>query len=72
MKAPPLPPLVIHVVYRFSVGGLENGVVNLVNRLPETAWRHAIVALTDVADDFRARIKRETLACRKRENLSAA
>ena len=27
------PPLIVHVVYRFAVGGLENGVVNLINRL---------------------------------------
>ncbi len=26
--------LIAHVVYRFDVGGLENGVVNLLNRLP--------------------------------------
>ena len=46
-------PLICHVVYRFDVGGLENGVVNLVNRLPEGAWRHQILALTEVADGFR-------------------
>ena len=39
-------PLIVHVVYRFRVGGLENGVVNLVNRLPPQAWQHAIVSLT--------------------------
>ena len=31
--------LVVHVLYRFAVGGLENGVVNLVNRLPAERWR---------------------------------
>jgi sugar transferase (PEP-CTERM/EpsH1 system associated) len=51
-------PLICHVVYRFDVGGLENGVVNLVNRLPETAWRHQILALTEVADGFARRIRR--------------
>jgi len=56
-------PLIAHVVRRFSVGGLENGIVNLVNRLPESAWRHAIVALTEVADDFRARIRRDDVTC---------
>ena len=56
-------PLVVHVVYRFAVGGLENGLVNLVNRLPETAWRHAIVALTEVEDGFRARIRRDDVDC---------
>lgn len=47
-------PLVLHVVYRFDTGGLENGVVNLVNRMPQ--WRHAVLALTDVAPAFAARI----------------
>ena len=30
-------PLVAHVLYRFDVGGLENGVVNLINQLPAAA-----------------------------------
>ena len=51
-------PLIVHVVYRFDVGGLENGVVNLINTMPADAYRHAVVALTDVTD-FRLRIKRE-------------
>lgn len=50
-------PLVVHVVYRFDVGGLENGVVNLINHMPEDAYRHAIIALTEVTD-FHKRIKR--------------
>jgi sugar transferase (PEP-CTERM/EpsH1 system associated) len=51
-------PLIVHVVYRFAVGGLENGIVNLVNRMPEASWRHAIVALTQVSENFRARLSR--------------
>jgi sugar transferase (PEP-CTERM/EpsH1 system associated) len=51
--------LVVHVVYRFDVGGLENGIVNLVNHMAPDRYRHAIVALTDVADDFRQRIRRD-------------
>lgn len=51
-------PLVVHVVYRFSMGGLENGVVNLINRLPADRWRHAIVALTEIDAGFAARIQR--------------
>jgi sugar transferase (PEP-CTERM/EpsH1 system associated) len=50
-------PLVVHVVYRFAVGGLENGIVNLINRLPQDRFRHAVVALTEVTD-FRQRITR--------------
>lgn len=52
------PPLIAHVVYRFDIGGLENGVVNLINRLPEASWRHAVVALTDVAPAFAKRVQR--------------
>jgi len=51
-------PLIMHVVYRFDTGGLENGIVNLINHLPASAYRHAIVALTEVTD-FRKRIRRE-------------
>ena len=50
--------LVVHVLYRFAVGGLENGVVNLVNRLPAERWRHAILALDSVCSRFSARVRR--------------
>jgi len=50
-------PLVLHVMYRFDTGGLENGVVNLINHMPADAYRHAVLALTDVTD-FRHRIQR--------------
>jgi sugar transferase (PEP-CTERM/EpsH1 system associated) len=49
-------PLVAHVVYRFDTGGLENGVVNLVNRM--SAYRHAVIALTEVTS-FRERVERD-------------
>lgn len=51
-------PLVLHLMHRFDTGGLENGVVNLINQLPEHAYRHAVMALTEVTD-FRQRIKRQ-------------
>jgi sugar transferase (PEP-CTERM/EpsH1 system associated) len=50
-------PLIAHVMHRFDTGGLENGVVNLINHMPVDAYRHAVVALTDVTD-FRDRITR--------------
>ena len=28
------PPLIAHVILRLAVGGMENGVVNLINRTP--------------------------------------
>lgn len=62
-NSPPLegpadaPPLVAHVMYRFDTGGLENGVVNLINHMPEGAYRHLVVALTEVTG-FARRIRR--------------
>lgn len=54
-------PLIVHVVFRFGVGGLENGIVNLVNHLPRERWRHAVVSLTDVSREFTERIVRPDL-----------
>jgi len=51
------PPLVAHVVHRLCVGGMENGVVNLINRMPENRYRHAVICLTEFTD-FRLRIRR--------------
>ena len=56
MRAPDRP-LILHVVYSFAVGGLENGLVNLVNRMPAERFRHGIVALTEVSAAFCARIR---------------
>ncbi|NWG73193.1 MAG: TIGR03088 family PEP-CTERM/XrtA system glycosyltransferase [Rubrivivax sp.] len=55
-------PLIAHVVYRFDTGGLENGVVNLINHLPEHTYRHVVVALTEVTD-FARRIRRPDVRC---------
>ena len=51
-------PLVLHVVHRFDTGGLENGLVNLINHMPARAFRHAVLALTTVTD-FRHRVQRD-------------
>ena len=57
-----LRPLVAHVLYRFDTGGLENGVVNLINRMDPSAYRHMVVALTEVTD-FRRRLTRDDVEC---------
>lgn len=57
MTAADARPLIAHVVYRFDIGGLENGVVNLLNRMPRERYRHAVVALTE-ATAFRRRVTR--------------
>lgn len=61
-------PLVAHVIYRLDFGGLENGLVNLVNHLPRSRYRHLIVCLADFTD-FAHRIERddvELIALHKR------
>ncbi len=51
------PPLVAHVIHRFAVGGLENGLVNLINGTPPDRYRHAVIALTDYTE-FCHRLRR--------------
>ena len=62
MSVPSKPPLICHIVYRFAVGGLENGVVNLINHLPVGAFRHVVIALTEVTD-FRQRLEAPDVEC---------
>ena len=52
------PPLILHVINRLAIGGLENGVVNLINHMPRDRYRHAILCLTNYTD-FRDRIQQE-------------
>ncbi|OUS23386.1 glycosyl transferase family 1 [Thalassotalea sp. 42_200_T64] len=52
----PQPIHIVHVVYSFATGGLENGVVNLINNLPEKDYRHSIVCITGHDKDFIKRI----------------
>lgn len=48
MNTPDTRPLLMHVLYRFDTGGLENGLVNLINHLPASEYRHMVVALTEI------------------------
>lgn len=48
---------IAHVVYRFDTGGLENGVVNLINSLGAEEYTHSIVTLKGHNAEFAARIK---------------
>lgn len=50
-----LPPKIVHIIYSLGTGGLENGLVNIINRSPPERYRHVIVCLTD-ATDFAKRI----------------
>lgn len=63
------PPLIVHVIYHLGVGGLENGLVNLINHIPPQRYRHAIVCLKGYSD-FSRRIRTENVeivALHKRE-----
>ena len=40
---------IVHVVYSFSVGGLENVIVQLINRLPADRFEHVVLSLTTSA-----------------------
>jgi sugar transferase (PEP-CTERM/EpsH1 system associated) len=52
------PPLILHVIHHLVIGGMENGLVNLINRMPATRFRHAIACIEDYSD-FRRRIVRD-------------
>ena len=57
-KAADRRPVVAHVLFRFAVGGLENGVVNLINHMSAESYRHVVISLTE-STDFRQRIVRD-------------
>jgi len=49
---------IVHLVYSFAVGGLENVIVQLINRLPADRFDHVVLSLTTISD-FRLRIERQ-------------
>ncbi len=51
-------PLVAHIIHRLDVGGMENGLVNLINHMPASRFRHAVICMTDYSD-FRNNIRRD-------------
>ncbi|MBN1377778.1 MAG: TIGR03088 family PEP-CTERM/XrtA system glycosyltransferase [Gammaproteobacteria bacterium] len=53
-------PLVVHIIYRLDTGGMENGLINLINGMPEEFCDHTIVCLTEYSD-FRNRITRQNV-----------
>ena len=50
-------PLLVHVIHHLGMGGMENGLVNLIHCLPHDRYRHAVVCIED-ASEFRQRIRR--------------
>jgi sugar transferase (PEP-CTERM/EpsH1 system associated) len=74
MAAHPDAPLVAHLIYRLDFGGLENLLVERINRMPAHAYRHAVICLTDHTD-FARRISKpgvELYALHKQPGLSLA
>ncbi len=52
-------PLIAHILHRFDVGGLENGVVNLINRIPEERFTHVIICMQGYNPEFCRRLNRQ-------------
>jgi len=53
---------IVHYVWGFHTGGLENGVVNLINHLPEGLYRHSIICQKGYDPAFFARIRTPNVA----------
>jgi len=51
-------PLILHILYRFDIGGLESVLVNMINTMPEQSYRHVIISLTE-SSEFENRIVRD-------------
>lgn len=67
-----LAPLIVHLIYRLDFGGLENLMVERINRMPADAYRHAVVCLTE-STDFASKIRKpgvEVYALHKQAGLS--
>jgi sugar transferase (PEP-CTERM/EpsH1 system associated) len=43
-------PLIVHLTYSLDFGGLETLLIERINRMPASAYRHAVVALTRTTD----------------------
>lgn len=52
-----MPPLIAHIVYALDTGGLENGLVNIINRMPSDQFRHMVICLT-TSGKFSERIEK--------------
>ncbi len=61
MESQQKPPIIAHVIFSLGVGGLENGVVNLINRMPEEKYRHVIICVQN-STDFSQRISKPDVA----------
>ena len=51
-------PLIVHLTYALDFGGLENLMVERINRMPAERYRHAVVCLARANPAFTARISK--------------
>lgn len=61
---------IMHILHRFATGGLENGVVNIVNELTAPAYQHCIVSVTEADENYKQRVNNKAvtfLDLRKKE-----
>ena len=53
-------PLIAHVIYRLGTGGLENGLINLINNISDEKYRHIIICLKG-STSFRDRLQKQNV-----------
>jgi sugar transferase (PEP-CTERM/EpsH1 system associated) len=53
---------ICHIVFRFDIGGLENGIVNVLNCLPSAGYRHSIICLSGYNPEFFGRIRADDVS----------
>jgi sugar transferase (PEP-CTERM/EpsH1 system associated) len=44
------PPLVLHVIHHLVTGGMENGLVNLINQMSGSVYRHVVACIEDYSE----------------------
>lgn len=55
-EPPSKAPMIAHIVHRLDIGGMENGVVNLINHISNDRYRHTVICLTTYTN-FKFRIQ---------------
>ncbi len=55
---------IAHVLFHFGIGGLENGLVNLINGLDASRYRHVLVCLTDFDEVYARRLRTDNFELR--------
>lgn len=74
-RAMPAPPLVVHLIYRLAMGGMETLLVERIKRMPVERYRHAVVCLDDYDAAFARALRQPgaaVYALHKKPGLSCA